>query len=109
MATPHAQEITGQRLLRTATKITNADSWTARSRDLNDNNDKENWHELTTKQVHDKMWDVFFPQNEWLSVASSIGLIPVLVGHGLKNFHRDHPTYIVLSTGDSKRNSFCSV
>jgi len=54
------------------------------------------------QQKHDKIWDMIFPNQKWLSVASEMGLIPALVGQGVRDLYTGslEPGYIVLVTGD---------
>ena len=54
------------------------------------------------QQKHDKIWDAIFPSKKWLSVASEMGLIPVLLGQGVRILHSGShkPAYVVLVTGD---------
>ena len=54
---------------------------------------------------HDKIWDAVFPNKKWLSVASEMGLIPALLGQGVRNLHNGshRPAYIVLVTSDYSR------
>jgi hypothetical protein len=59
--------------------------------------------ERTPKHKHDKVWDTIFPKNKtWLSVASKMGLIPVIVGQDVSTLYNGsrEPAYIVLVTGD---------
>ncbi|KAF8856260.1 hypothetical protein BDZ45DRAFT_691891 [Acephala macrosclerotiorum] len=61
-------------------------------------------------EVHDKIWNALFPRNKaWLLLATGMGLVPVLLGQGLKNTHSGDsaPIYIVLSTGDYSGDLRC--
>jgi len=57
----------------------------------------------TLKHKHDTLWDIAFPKNKkWLSVASAMGLVPALVGQGVRTRYDGsrEEAYIVLVTGD---------
>jgi hypothetical protein len=75
--------------------------------------DKE-WYN-PEKMKHDQVWDKIFPDKEWLSIATDMGLVPILVGHDVSRVYNNTfqpPAYfnylaevlnICLVTGDFSR------
>ena len=65
--------------------------------------------------MHDRVWDKIFPYKEWLSIATDMDLVPILVGHDVSRVYNNTfqpPAYsnylseklnICLVTGDFSR------
>lgn len=39
--------------------------------------------------MHDQVWDKIFLDKEWLSIATDIGLVPILVGHDVSRVYNN--------------------
>lgn len=38
---------------------------------------------------HDQVWDKIFPHKEWLSIATDMGLVPILLGHDVSRVYNN--------------------
>ncbi|KFZ16136.1 hypothetical protein V501_02385 [Pseudogymnoascus sp. VKM F-4519 (FW-2642)] len=41
------------------------------------------------KEMHDRVWDKIFPTKEWVSIATDMGLVPILVGHDVSRVYNN--------------------